>query len=119
MLEMMAAGFADKFGGGLGASLGKSLGSAIGGETGPMISGATAMAYGNTLDGSGWVVNFGSGSVTATSTAPKSQSIDPTSSTPIGSAFGLGGGAVQAGMGTLPMLLLGLLVVAAIAKRKG
>lgn len=105
--------FAAQFGGGLG----RGIGDAIGGGGGPFIGGSSAaMAYGTTLDGSGWIVNIGSGKQDAVAspvrTTTNSPAID-TGSTGLPQEFGI----ARAGLGTLPALLLLSVFAAFILKR--
>lgn len=98
MLEALAAKFA--------GSLGAGLGNALGGDAGPFVGGSSqAAAYGTTLDGSGWAINFG-GQQTATS-SPSHTSTYPAATQP----------AMQAS--SSPLLSLAMLGAVLFAAFKG
>lgn len=103
MWEQLAAQFAGQ--------LGKGLGGAIGGAPAPFVGGnAQSAAYGTTLDGGGWVVNTGGGMQIA-SASPSRTSVDPVSAqsaTPM-----------QAGLGMVGAVALGLVALGLLLRRKG
>lgn len=99
----------------MGGGLGKGLGEAIGGGGGPAVSSAQAAAYGTTLNGSGWVVNLGSGARMDGVTASPTSAGGTTVPDGLLSANSL----TQAGGGMLPLMLGGMLLVFLLRKRKG
>jgi hypothetical protein len=105
------------FAGSVGSGLGKGLGDALSGNGGgPFVGGASsAMAYGTTLDGAGWIVNVG-GQQSATASPVRTTTNSPTYDP---SSTGLPGewGSSRAGLGTVPMLLLAGVFAAWVLKR--
>ena len=105
--------FASSFGGGLG----KGVGDAIGGG-GPFMGGSSsAMAYGTTLDGSGWIVNV-AGQQSATASPSRTTTNSPTQAGQP-SMPGASGGTMLAGLGGIGGLLMGVLLLSMVLRKHG